>query len=139
MAEQVKSSWTYHPLDGQELIKWVFADAWAKLSQNGAFGAHLSYHNPTYRLSLEIKAYDASAKGVSNGANVLSEGKLETIEGNLAEFEPTKVSTEVVFGEPLTQPDRARELLDEGRYKTVTDSGVLVDKKVKKGFKEEKI
>lgn len=132
MTEQTKTSWQYHPLNGQEALKWIFADAWQKLQQYDLFQTHLSYHNPTYKLKLEIQAYDASAEGATNSASVSSGATLVTIADELPKNRLRMVDLDVASDVPLKEPDRARELLDEGRYKVVSDSGVLVDKKFKK-------
>src|SRR5215510_9564065 len=131
MVDKVKSSWMYHPLDGQELLKWVFADAWQKLQADGQFGSNLAYHNPKYVMKLEVMAYDASAKGATNGAMVESAGQMETTPEPQDKGKHKRFSLSV-DSEPMKEPDRARELLDEGRYKTVSKDGVLVDEKVKK-------
>src|SRR4030095_927373 len=134
MAEQVKTSWQYHPLSGQELLKWIFADAWQKLVGDGQFGNNLVYHNPTYVLRLEVTAYDGS-KGPTNGALTECGGGMTTSEQPLArETKLNRIKLDV-SSESLKEPDKARELLDEGRYKVTNVDGVLVDKKVKKGDK----
>ena len=135
MPEQAKSSWIYHPLNGQETLKWIFADAWAKLSQDGQFATHLSYHNPTYTIKLEISAFDASSKGVTNGAVAVSDGQMTTSKEEIPQNRIKLVSLETRNDDPLREPDKARELLDEGRYKTVSKDGILVDEKVKKETK----
>jgi hypothetical protein len=137
MADAPKSSWIYHPLDGNELLKWIFADAWEKLRANGQFQAHLSYHNPTYLLKLEVQAYDASAKGVTNGALAEAMGGLQTSEEQLIGSRIKLDTMEANSEQPLKEPDKGRELIDEGRYKTVSDGGILVDKKVKAKKKED--
>ncbi len=137
MAQEVqKSSWQYHPLSGNELLKWIFADAWQKLVNDGQFGAHLVYHNPSYRVKLEVQAFDASARGATNGAMVEAVGHVETTKDDLGDKKPIKFVMDLE-SEPLREPDKARELLDEGRYKVVTKDGVLVDEKVKKNDKKE--
>ena len=133
--EAPKTSWIYHPLDGQELLKWVFADAWPKLKEDGQFGANLVYHNPKYTMRLEITAYDGG-KAATNGAVAVYSGEMYTSGTPLpaeTEQKEIKLGSEV---EQLKEPDKARETIDEGRYKIVNEGGVLVDKKVKKGDKK---
>ena len=145
MADAPKTSWIYHPLNGQELLKWVMADMWQKLQQDSQFGQHLAYHNPVYRVRLEIDAHDMAARGQASEnspkagptsvAVATSAGSIKTSELDLVEEPDAKIAINVGSEEKLREPDRARELLDEGRYKITNDSGILVDKKVKRGDK----
>jgi hypothetical protein len=138
MQDAPKSSWTYHPLNGNEMLKWIFADAWGKLSADGQFQGHLTYHNPSYRLKLEVQAYDASNKGATNGAFAESAGNEVTLAVVPGDFEKNRIRFEMDLqsSEPLKEPDKGREMVDEGRYKTVAEDGILVDKKVKKEVKK---
>jgi len=141
MSEQVKTSWQYHPLSGQELLKWIMADIWAKLSQDAQFGEHLVYHNPIYRARIEVEAFDGLIKegaGPTSGAVGASSASLKTSQEEFPESAMRKLALELNSETKLKEPDRARELLDDGRYKVTNVDGVLVDKKVKKSDGEVK-
>lgn len=135
MSEPQKTSWIYHPLSGNELLKWIFSDAFEKLTADNVFQPHLAYHNPVYKLHLEVKAFDRTPQGTIFQTNEVGSetfGQKTTSDEEILDMEAKKIVKMVSNEEPLLTPDKARDQLDEGRYKVVKEDNILVDKKIKR-------
>lgn len=121
----------YHALDGREVLRWALLEAGRQLTEFGMFSTAMTYHNPKFRLTLEVDAYDASGTYVNGSAQASASGSRTTT--------PTPGEKEVSIkapeakGGPAFEPDKVRDSIDAGRYFTKKVGDVLVDVKDKRG------
>jgi aconitase A len=107
----------YHPLDGQELLKWLLSRIKQELEGNYLFSPNQAYHNTFVA--------DALAKSVTKDPTSAS---LDAQEKLTKKF---KISQK----KPILEPDRVRDEIGEPRYTTEKVGDILVDAKVKKDAK----
>jgi hypothetical protein len=120
----------YHPLDGQELLKWILHELQQNLPNHYIFSPAMAYHNPTFNLKLTITSWspEGTTKYPVGEANV--EAGAHKVTSQIEGGEPAPEQTvEVNFTEPLYAPDKARDAAKLGRYKTERVAGVLADVK----------
>lgn len=115
---------TYHPLDGTEMLKWILLDAGQKLSEFYEFGLAKVYHNPRYTITVKIESFDSGCSYVNSDDTVgVSGQKTPQPENN----QVIDLIEKVVVEGPVTQPDKIRDQIKAGRYKTKQVSGILCD------------
>lgn len=51
---------TYNALNGEELLKVAFSQAFERFQEHWLFKKHAAFHNPVIRFTIEVAAFDSS-------------------------------------------------------------------------------
>ena len=127
----MEATQVYHPLDGTELLKWLLSALEEKLSGHGEFSIARVYHNPYYKLNLEVLTFDAKGKDGEQAFQLETSGARTTTGDprDLGQHRALRIKMESET--PLLEPDKARESAKLGTYSVVKDGEIMVDKKEK--------
>lgn len=125
----------YHALDGTEVLKWALLDAGQKLAEYVEFGKARAYHNPRYTLRLQIEAFDAQQTYIAEDVSVTIEAQKQTNAQDSQAVSP--VADRSASDGPVRTPDKVRDRLENGRFKTKKIDGILCD--IREEVKKEQI
>ena len=126
----------YHPLDGQELLKWLLERIKKELEGNYMFGQSHAYHNPSFHVNVELTTWSAEGAYPVNTsvADAVAEKLTAAPDDPILTKANSKINKKFKVNQPkpVLEPDRVRDEIGEPRYTTEKVGDILVDAKVKK-------